>query len=342
MVKPSLSILLPYRDAATTLSECLDSILGQTHADFELVAVNDRSTDGSVDLVRSYALQDRRFRTVDCEGSGLVDALNTGLANCRSSIVVRMDADDRMLPERLSAHHDHFSRDDALDLSAVQVAMFPDAEVQAGYRAYLEWQNRVLSPADVAAEIYVEAPFAHPAVAYRRELVMDLGSYTDGDFPEDYELWLRLHQAGAKMAKIPQALLEWRESEGRLSRQDLRYSRDAFDRLRARFLADELSNKAAGRELAYWGAGRRTRRRADHLIDRNFPPNYWIDIDPRKIGNRIQGVPVVAPQSLPVAAAGNELPLVLIYVANHGARDLIATQLRALGYRRGIDYLAVG
>lgn len=333
---------MPYHNAATTLDECLDSILAQTHADFEIVAVNDRSTDGSVELVTAYALRDRRIRCVDSQGEGLVAALNTGLAFCRSALVVRMDADDRMLPERLSAHLDHFSGDRSLDLSAVQVSMFPDAEVQAGYRAYLDWQNGVLTPTDVAAEIYVEAPFAHPAVAYKRELIMKLGGYTDGDFPEDYELWLRLHQAGAKMEKLPQVLLEWRESEGRLSRRDSRYSREAFDRLRARYLAEELKKKIAGRELAYWGAGRRTRRRADHLIDRDFPPSYWIDIDPRKIGNRIQGIPVVAPEALPAASSATELPLVLIYVANHGARELIAAQLQELGYRRGTDFLAVG
>ena len=335
---PQLSVLLPYHNAEGTLGECLESVRAQCLEDFELLAVNDRSTDASRDLVRRWSRRDTRVRDLACEGKGLVAALNTGLRRARAPIIVRMDADDRMLPGRLDAHLNHFRSTPGLDLSAVQVRMFPDSAVRAGYRAYLEWQNRVLTPSDVADEIFVEAPFAHPAVAFRRETVLRLGGYRDGDFPEDYELWLRLFGHGARMEKIPEVLLEWRESDGRLSRRDPRYGRDAFDRLRAHHLARLLRDRAAGRGLAIWGAGRRTRRRADHLIGHGFAPDLWIDIDPRKIGNHVQGAPVCGPEAL----ATWPRPFVLVYVANHGARDLIASQLQLSGYQRGIDYLAVG
>jgi glycosyltransferase involved in cell wall biosynthesis len=335
---PQLSVLLPYHNAEDTLEECLESVCVQGVEDFELLAVNDHSTDASRDLVRRWLQRDARVRDLGSEGKGLVAALNTGLRRAKAPVIVRMDADDRMLPGRLDAHLRHFHSTPGLHLSAVQVRMFPDSAVRAGYRAYLEWQNRVLTQEDVADEIFVEAPFAHPAVAFRRETVLRLGGYRDGDFPEDYELWLRLFRHGARMEKIPEVLMEWRESDGRLSRRDPRYGRAAFDRLRARHLARLLRDRAAGRVLAFWGAGRRTRRRADHLIGQGFAPDLWIDIDPRKIGNHVQGAPVCGPEAL----ATRPRPFVLVYVANHGARDLIATQLQTSGYRRGIDYLAVG
>jgi len=131
-------------------------------------------------------------------------------------------------------------------------------------------------------------------------------------------------------------LLDWRESEGRLSRTDPRCSRQAFDRLRAAYLARDP--RLRNRPLAFWGAGRKTRRRCNLLIERGFTPIAWVDIDPRKIGNRLRGVPVVPPEWL----AHDEQPFVLSYVANHGAREDITLRLEGMGYRRGVDYLMVG
>jgi hypothetical protein len=87
-----------------------------------------------------------------------------------------------------------------------------------------------------------------------------------------------------------------------------------------------------------WGAGRRTRKRCAHLLAIGYQVQAWVDIDPKKIGNRLEGVPVVAPDWL----RRRPKPLVLCYVTNHGARDLIARDLHAMGYRRSSDYLMVG
>jgi len=223
-------------------------------------------------------------------------------------------------------------------LSASRVRAFPEQLVQAGLREYLRWQNACLSAADVAADIYVEAPFAHPSVAFRRDVVRDAGGYREGPFPEDYELWLRLHQDGHRMAKLPEVLLDWREHPRRTSRVDPRYARLAFDRVRADYLAREPRLLARRDEFVIWGAGRRTRKRCEVLLAHGFRPRAWIDIDPRKIGRPLDGVPVHAPAFL----ATEPRPFVLVYVTNHGARDEIAAHLDRLGYVRGRDWLAVG
>ena len=338
MATPPLSILLPCRNAASTLAECLDSIQAQTFADFELVALDDHSTDTTAELLHHYAATDSRMRILRNPGTGLVDALNAGLEATQSKYVARMDGDDLMHPQRLQRQYRHLQSNPGVHLLGCCARLFPLEQIGEGYREYMRWQNGCLSEAQIANEIYVESRFAHPSVIFERTPVLRLGGYRTGPFPEDYDLWLRLFQAGLRLEKIPDQLLEWRESGDRTSRVDPRYSREAFDRLRARYLARDSRLLARWENSAIWGAGRKTRQRCRHLLERGLRPVAWIDIDPRKIGNSIDGVPVVPPEWL----RQRPKPFVLIYVANHGARELIGRELEQLGYAKGSDYLAVG
>jgi len=336
--RPRVSVLLPVRNAAQTLEECFASIRAQTLRDFEVLVVDDGSSDGSAKLAGGCRARDPRFRLLHNPGAGLVAALNHGLRHARADLVARMDADDRMHPERLRLQSEHLGRHPEIALLGARVRVFPRAQIRAGYREYIRWQNRCLSPADIDAEIYVESPFTHPSVMFRRASVVRCGGYRNGRFPEDYELWLRLHRRGYSMAKLPRILLDWRESEQRTSRIDPRYSRDAFDRIRAAYLALDPRLQRGSSALAVWGAGRSTRKRVAHLLTYGYTVKTWIDVDPRKIGNRLQGTPVRGPDWLD----RRPKPFVLGYVANHGARDQIQHRLQTLGYRRGEDYLMVG
>jgi glycosyltransferase involved in cell wall biosynthesis len=335
---PAISILLPCKNAAATLGECLDSIAAQTWEDYELLLVDDASSDGSRALAVERAARDPRIRPLVNSGRGLVAALNQGLAHARGELVARMDADDRMYPERLMLQAGFLRRNPHIGLVGSRVRVFPAELVQAGYREYERWQNQCLSPRQIADHIYLESPLAHPSVMFRRRWIERVGGYREGPFPEDYELWLRLHAAGCPMAKLPEVLLDWREGPERTSRRDPRYAREAFDRLRADYLARDPRLLRRRGELVIWGAGRRTRKRCRQLLGRGFAVQAWVDIDPCKIGNFLQGVPVVSPDWL----RRSPRPLVLCYVGNHGARELIGLELHAMGYRRGRDYLAVG
>jgi glycosyltransferase involved in cell wall biosynthesis len=342
---PQVSIVLPVRNAADTLDECLDSIAQQSFEHYEILVIDDGSSDGSVELVSHWAECDARIKLLTQPPLGLVAALNRGLSETKAPLIARMDADDVMYPQRLAKQVAYLAKHPDIDLVATQVRLFPDEKIQAGYAEYVRWQNSCLSPEEINKEIFVESPFAHPSVMFRCEVVCALGGYREGDFPEDYDLWFRLMQSGHRMAKLAEVLLDWRESEGRLSRIDPRCSREAFDRLRAKYLADHLrarlkpNDAMRTRPLVYWGAGRKTRRRSNLLIEKGFAPAAWVDIDERKIGNLLQDVPVVSPDWL---GDQQKKPFVLSYVANHGARDDISQCLQAMGYRRGDDYLMVG
>lgn len=336
--RPEVSVLLPLRDAAGTIEACVRSVQAQTLQNFELLCVDDGSRDDGVRKVARLAREDPRIRILDSGGAGLVQALNLGMAGARADLVARMDADDLMRARRLQRQRDYLARHPGIALVASRVDAFPEALLGPGMRHYLRWQDRCLAPAVMAEEIYVESPMVHPSVMFRRRSVMRLGAYRQGMFPEDYELWLRMIRAGLAMAKLSERLLCWRQHPGSLSRRDPRYRRAAFDALRARYLATD-PRLARGRDLVIWGAGRRTRRRADGLLEHGFRPVAYVDIDPRKLGNRVQGVPVHPPSWL---AQRSPRPLVLGYVASHGAREAIRSALLEMGYRGGSDFLMVG
>jgi glycosyltransferase involved in cell wall biosynthesis len=337
MSRHSISIVMPFRNAAATLPECIDSIRAQTIRRFEVIAVDDGSSDESAALCERAG-----FRVV--RSPGLVNALNAGLEAASGAFIARMDADDVMHPERLEAQLDVIER--GFDLVATQVEMFP--EVREGYREYLRWQNAVITPEQIDANIYVESPFAHPSVMFRRRMSwrgsveatggagpgLDAPSadirYEDGLFPEDYELWLRMHAAGARMIKVPRVLLAWRESANRASRVDPRYSREAFDRLRARHLAQDRRVRGA-RELVIWGAGRVSRRRVQLM---GIAPVAWVDVDPRKIGRTIDGAKVHHYEWLRGRAS-----FVIVNVTNHHAREEVVAALESFGYAAGRDFL---
>jgi len=323
---------MPVYNAADTLVDCLDSIFNQTLTAFEIIAVNDYSSDASIDILRSY--KDQRIRIIDNTKKGIVPALNLGLEHCRCDYVARMDADDIMLTTRLEKQLAFLEQNPSVTLCASQATKFPEENIQAGYIEYMRWQNACLTQQDIENEIYIESPFAHPSVMFRKQRVVDNGAYMDGEFPEDYELWLRLFHAGHKMWKLDEVLLNWRESETRLSRNDTRYSLAAFERLRASYLVKDPRLK--NRDTVFWGAGRKTRQRAQYVIDYEIKPAAWIDIDVNKIGKEYHAAKTYSPEWL---LNRSERPFVLNFVRNHGVRELCRQFLENAGYVRGVDYL---
>ncbi|MEM7406200.1 MAG: glycosyltransferase [Pseudomonadota bacterium] len=334
---PALSVLLPVRDQARYLPDCLASIRDQRFGNFEVVTVNDGSTDATGQLLASAAAGDARVRVLAGGGNGIVSALNMGLGACRAPLVARMDGDDRMHPERLARLVAGFARWPDTALLASRAQLFPAGLVGEGMRRYMRWQDGLMAPEAIAADMFWEAPFVHPCVAFRRDIVMTAGSYRDGAFPEDYELWLRLHADGHVMRKLGSRLLQWRQHGASLTRTDQRYSRAAFDSVRFSYLGRFLARRGRCR-VVVWGAGRRTRQRARRLLDAGIRVEAWVDIDPRKIGKYYDGAPVKPPSWLRQARPET----VLACVTKHGALERIGSALDFMGFERGRDWWPVG
>ena len=336
MPDPCVSVLLPVYNAAATLGDALDSLQRQTLSDFEIVAVDDGSTDGSLEILRLRALNESRLRVLARPHQGIVISPNAGLAACRAVYVARMDSDDIAHPERLSRQAAYLDAHPDVSVVCSRVAGFPAASLREGFRIYIDWLNGLLTDDDIRREMFVESPVPNPSAMFRRAAVLGLGGYHDYGWPEDYDLWLRIYSAGMRFAKLPEVLLEWRDSPGRLTRTDSRYSVENFLRAKAHYLAQ---GPLAGREtLIIWGAGMIGRRLSKHLLREGAPLTAFIDIDPRKIGSTRRGRPILPPEALPDLWRRSSKPALLAAVGARGARALIRQQLETFGLREGVDW----
>lgn len=335
---PKISVLIPCYNAAKTLEDTLRSIASQTLEDFEVVAVDDGSTDETAEILKRWEAQDARFRCLPLPHAGIIPAMNAGLQACRADLVARMDADDRMHPERLARQAAYMDAHPQVDLVSSLVSGFPANSLREGFRIYIDWLNTLTTNEEIYREIYVESPLCHPSVTYRKSVVGALGGYVENGWAEDYDLWLRMAQQGCTFAKLPQNLLEWREHPERLTRTDSRYSLENFIRAKAHYLA---AGPLAGRDLVVvWGAGMHGRRLSKHLIRTEVPVAAFVDIDPKKIGRTRYNRPIISPAMLPEWWAKGEHPAVLAAVGARGARQLIREQLVSFGLEEGKDWWA--
>jgi glycosyltransferase involved in cell wall biosynthesis len=336
---PAVSVLLPCCNAAATLPACLDSLASQTLTDIEIILVDDGSTDATADLLRERARRDARFRGVSQPHGGIIPALNRGLAACSAPLVARMDADDLCHPTRLEKQSALLAARPELAAAGCLVRGFPPEEVRAGFAIYLDWLNALTEPAEIAREIFIESPLPHPSVMLRRVWLEQAGGYQDHGWAEDYDLWLRLHLAGAQFAKVPETLLDWRESPARLTRTDSRYALENFLRAKAHYL---MRGPLRGRDaVIIWGAGMVGRRIGKHLLREGAPLAAFIDIDPRKIGRTRRGKPILPAEALPAEWSRHAHPVLLAAVGARGARALIRARLTALGLVEGADWWGV-
>lgn len=334
--RPEVSVALPAFNAARTLPAALDSLLAQTHPCFEIVVADDGSADATTEVLTAYAARDLRVRPLRLPHRGVAHAFNAAVAAARGVFVARMDADDRCLPRRLELQAAHLRAHPATGVVACRVEFGGCRRTCAGYAAHVDWTNALLTHEAMSLARFVDAPLANPSVMFRRELVAAHGGARQGDFPEDYEMWLRWFDAGVRMDKLPQALLVWNDPPGRASRTDPRYALDAFYRVKAGYLARWLAaHNPHHPEVVVLGAGRVTRRRAALLEEHGVHIAAWADIDPRKTGNTVAGVPVVHRSELP----GPQGCFALSYVASRGAREDIAVFLEARGFRPGVHYI---
>lgn len=333
-IRPRISVILPVRNAATTLRPTLQSIAAQTLPDWELLVIDDHSTDNTPLIVSEFAANDPRIRVQTSPGHGIVAALNQGIASARADLVARMDADDLCHPTRLERQAAHLDQHPEIGLVSCRVAFGGDRRRARGYALHVDWLNSIVTPEQVTRNRFVESPFAHPSVMFRRSLTAEHGGYRDGPFPEDYELWLRWLDHGVSMGKVNETLFTWTDPPDRLSRTDPRYSAEAFYRIKAIFLARALKRSLHGRTVWIWGAGRPTRKRARHLEAHGIDIHGYIDIDPAKQNRPVNGRPVIAPENLPSPRAAT----VISYVANRGARDPIRAHLVGGDFVEGADF----
>jgi glycosyltransferase involved in cell wall biosynthesis len=339
ITNPIVSVIMPCYNVDKTLDEAIQSLLQQTLLEIEILAIDDGSTDSTLNSLKVWAKKDQRLQILQRPHEGIIPALNAGLASCQAPFIARMDADDIAHPDRLAKQVAFLESHPDIAVVSCLVEGYPPEDVRKGFEFYLKWLNSLLTSVAIAREIYIESPVAHPSVVIRKSWMDQIGGYQDHGWPEDYDLWLRLHLAGAKFAKVPETLLSWREHPHRLTRTDSRYSVENFLRAKAHYLCQgPLQDRDS---VIIWGAGQMGRRLSKHLLKEGAPLVAFIDIDPKKIGRKRRGLPIHAPSDLPELWSRFNLPVLLASVGSRGARLLIREQCTSMGLKEASDWWAV-
>jgi glycosyltransferase involved in cell wall biosynthesis len=203
---PTVSVVFPVHNGEPYLAEAIDSILGQTFGDFELIAVDDGSTDNSRRRLDDAAARDARVRVVAGQEPGLVGALNLGLSLARGEFIARMDADDISQPGRFALQVSYLRDNPDIAVVGSAITLIDASGVVVREISY------PLAPADVERFLMeIGSALAHPAVMARRKVMLSVGGYRKlFQHSEDYDLWLRMAERYS-LANLPDRLLRYRQ-----------------------------------------------------------------------------------------------------------------------------------
>ncbi|MFC3417401.1 glycosyltransferase family 2 protein [Algoriphagus hitonicola] len=174
---PLISILIPFKNSAPWLSECLESIQSQTLSDFEVLGIDDHSEDQSRLIFEEFAKKDARFQIFQNPGDGIIPALEFAFFHSKGKMITRMDADDTMPERRLELMSNRLKRCDLRTVVTGKVLYFSEHEVSPGYLDYQSWLNDINMHGDQYANIYRECVIASPNWLTFRENIELVGGF---------------------------------------------------------------------------------------------------------------------------------------------------------------------
>jgi hypothetical protein len=245
---PRITIILPVFNAAPYLDEAIQSLLIQTCKDFEIIAINDGSTDTSSQLLHHFAQSDPRIRLFERENRGLIPTLNDAISLATTEYIARMDADDLSLPTRLEKQLTHLDAHPEIAVLGTFMQSFPPPAPQQ------LWQFPT-DPAAIACAMIFRSPLAHPTIMMRRSLFSEGGFSYDpaAKHIEDFALWLKISERH-QLANLPEPLLRYRTHPNQISAQHLTHQEHAVVHLQLDLIHRRLhllGNPTLHHQLAY-------------------------------------------------------------------------------------------
>ncbi len=324
-----VSVVLPVFNAQDTIVTAVDSIVQQTFHDWELLVIDDGSTDSTEEKLEQ--IKDVRIRVIKTKNRGIARALNFGIKLSRSTIIARMDADDISHPDRLEMQYNYLKDHSDIEVVSSLVKYNGDRLNHQGYALYVDEINKLCSHEEMFLNRFKESPMAHPSVMFRKSLIEKHGGYSEESIPEDYELWLRWFHHEITFHKIKEELITWTDSNHRLSRISDHYSDESFYRLKADYLAKHLKKtRTTLPKVWIWGTGRMINKYSSYLSDHGLVIEKFIDV---KSNNQIDKF--IHFENLPNPS---EELLILPYVRDRIGKVRIQEHLNSLGYVAGQHY----
>lgn len=286
MQSPLISILIPFKNTETYLTECLNSILQQSYSHWELIIIDDFSSDGSYQLVKKYADNDSRITLLKNASPGIIKALQLAFKHSKGEFITRMDSDDIMLPNKLEILANHLLQYGTGHVAIGQVSYFCETGVGNGYKSYETWLNQLTATGKNYTEIYKECVIPSPCWMLHRTDLANCDAFNPHVYPEDYDLTFRFYKHGYTCIPCDTVLHKWRDYSTRTSRTDDHYAENHFIPLKISYFLELDYNRE--KTLVLWGAGRKGKAIAKILVDKQVAFE-WVCDNPNKIGHNIYG-----------------------------------------------------
>ena len=326
-----ISILIPFKNTAAFLNECLDSILAQTYVNWQIVAINDHSNDNSLSIVESYAKKDSRIQVYTNSENGIIPALRLAYQKSTGEFITRMDSDDIMKPNRLEFMVEALQTKGKKHVAIGQVQYFSQRGISDGYSRYEKWLNSLTALGSNYTEIYKECVIPSPCWMVYKDDFDTCDAFKPNRYPEDYDLTFRFYEHGLKIIPCNQVLLLWRDYDTRTSRTHEHYAQNYFLDIKLYYFL-KLEYKTS-RELVVWGAGFKGKKIAKELISKGIDFT-WLCDNPNKIDKEIYGQNMF--HFSKIESLKN--PQSIITVANENAQLEIKTYLNGLGQKAARDF----
>lgn len=328
---PQVSILMPVKNAMPYLTECLESIVAQSYQEWQLIAINDHSADGSRALLKTYAAKDARITTYDNNGKGIIDALRLAYTHSDGHYITRMDADDIMRADKLQVLINNLKRRGKGYLAVGQVEYFSETTLGEGYKKYADWLNGLTALGSNFDDLYRECVIPSPCWMVHREDLDRIGAFSSDRYPEDYDLTFRMYQGGLKCIPCHEPIHLWRDHGERSSRNDDNYSDNRFLDIKLHHFIGHDHNPS--RPLVIWGAGRKGKQIVKSIQQR-VNDLYWICDNPNKIGHNIYGLILSSPELITQLTQAQ----IIIAVANPEEQERILQMMRSMELETMKDY----
>lgn len=330
--QPLVSIVMAVKDTEPYLRDCLDSILAQTYSNWELIAVNDHSSDATPEILKDYSEKDTRIRYFNSDQPRLIPTLQVAYRQVRGELLNRMDSDDKMPHDKIEVLVNEWQKYGKGYVIAGGTEHFVDeGEVGDGFLKYERWLNRVARENLHYQEIYRECVIPSHCWMVHKDDFDAVGAFDPVVYPEDYDLCFRFYRKGLKVIGIDKILHFWRDRSSRISRTWEEYKDNRYYDLKLRFFFE--LDRDSNRPLVVWGAGRNGKDLVKRILTYESTAS-WVCDNENKIGKDIYGIRMQHFDDVP----NLDRPQILIAVASPDAKTEIEAKLKDWGKNPIEDY----
>lgn len=284
---PLISIVMPIYNASPYLIECINSIREQSYQNWELIAVDDFSTDNSPEILNDFTIDDARIKAYSNDHKGIIPALKKAESKACGELLSRMDADDVMPQDKLERLLNGFRSHKNAELVTGKVRYISCGKhLHDGYKKYAMWLNSIIDSGDFVTDRYKECVIASPNWLIKRDTLTSIGGICSNIYPEDYDFTMRVLLNEISIMGVDSITHIWRDHPDRTSRNSETYSDNSFTELKCLFFKQMDYNPDLPPVL--WGAGKRAKQIAKEFnaLGIRF---HWICNNTKKAGHKVYG-----------------------------------------------------